>query len=145
MSQSQICCLVGWSSIVHHTTLHHIYVYVMSGLATFVAVRWLVYILGIYLLALSVCPCLDAYEPKPDIGAATEASDAQHAEHSDICSPLCVCSCCGSILTNPKLLGGYPERVRFVLASGVEYPNYQDNLIPSYLSSIWHPPRMSPC
>ena len=57
-----------------------------------------------YSAALSVVPCTDGM-PQSSIHADIEVSAAEHdhdhSVHQDDCTPFCVCSCCGSIVTLP--------------------------------------------
>lgn len=101
--------------------------------------RSIIYLLAIYLLALSVVPCVDGshayHDQSRELVYATE-DDGLH------CSPLCFCACCGLILTPLGADEPLGEMLRKTpLQKQKQYPIYQDHLIPSYLASIWHPPR----
>jgi hypothetical protein len=63
--------------------------------------KYFSYLFCLYFLALSSMPCLDIHEAHlADKLQVTQISDAghdkcDHQKHADLCSPFCVCSCCG--------------------------------------------------
>lgn len=65
-----------------------------------------------------------------------------HENNSDICTPFCICSCCGFIIINERF-----KKIDFkqFLNSFVQYDfifSYKENLIPNYLVDFWQPPKL---
>lgn len=100
-------------------------------------------LLSIIFLILSCMPCADMgvndnIRTKFDLVSAEHHS---HAAGSDLCSPFCVCSCCGSQLTE------YPQfaMIDFSIAfKGIkkQLPSYQSILSSNFFGSIWQPPQL---
>ncbi|RAV27580.1 DUF6660 family protein [Sinomicrobium soli] len=66
--------------------------------------KTLTVILSLYLLALAVMPCADRAEPDSHATVLTEAHcDAGSAAGHLECSPLCVCACCGIVVSVEEL------------------------------------------
>ena len=102
-------------------------------------------ILAFYLLMLAFVPCADAARacvaesPARSIEWSPLAADTHdhHSEENDHCSPLCICSCCGSfVLLGLKLL---PPRQQLTIIE--EVPLLPDQSCEYfYLSCVFRPP-----
>jgi hypothetical protein len=99
---------------------------------------------ALYILALSVYPCSDkatcSHEKKEGIAIV----DPNHHDHKqaeqDICSPLCICSCCAaSVQLTVNYINmpvGIEHATKFVIP-------YQEKALVNHASSIWQPPRIA--
>ncbi|RYU95107.1 DUF6660 family protein [Emticicia agri] len=63
--------------------------------------------MSFYLLFLACMPCHDTaasvVEAAQTIVCSHSDSQACHGDDSDLCSPLCSCACCGTIMISPYL------------------------------------------
>lgn len=104
--------------------------------------KWFTLILSLYMVLIACIPCMDeeAMEENTQTTAILKATTAQdqHAPLPDLCSPLCLCSCCSGFVINsvntilPSPAAGAVERYA--------YYQPQATLAPSY--SIWQPPKV---
>ena len=98
-------------------------------------------IFAIYFSMLSIIPCIDSEIVKDNCQAQTSCIhlNTEHPEHqSDLCSPLCMCSCCGGITiilnSENNLIAQIPTEQLSI---------YNQNS-PSEISFfIWQPPKIS--
>ncbi|WP_146151383.1 DUF6660 family protein [Chitinophaga niastensis] len=102
--------------------------------------KWLLYILSLYILVLSCIPCNDA-DAAVRSGIEQTARLTTPHEHDiqpDFCSPLCVCSCCNVHVTPGAaiIVLFYHHRVR------ISYPLLPVNPLPSLSAIIWQPPQL---
>ncbi|WP_090605329.1 DUF6660 family protein [Parapedobacter koreensis] len=99
-------------------------------------------ILLVYISLLSLVPCHDdiaalGFEKPSTYAAADHLDDHFH----DLCSPFCVCSCCGAALGLHVGIGPVDAPGYFPLISK-DTAIYGTNLIPNlFLSKIWQPPQ----
>ncbi|CAM3287985.1 hypothetical protein FLLO111716_01120 [Flavobacterium longum] len=101
-----------------------------------------VIILSFYFTALSALPCADG----DNITATAKkeiTNQEKHADdHQDLCSPFCVCACCGTYMLN------YAPTLPFVAKPKSQVVTqaaslYKSTLVSSYQHSIWQPPQLS--
>ncbi|WP_394341683.1 DUF6660 family protein [Solitalea longa] len=101
--------------------------------------KWLCYILSLYMLVLICVPCGDNIECKK-ITQEQEGNAGNHDSHNheqENCSPFCLCSCCSiAINTTEPLLVSF-ELTHFIEHITVHIPFS----IPKISSHIWQPPR----
>lgn len=104
--------------------------------------RFLTYICSIYFLLLAVMPCTDYSACAEDFITNVEVQDSNTHDHSDpssdICSPLCVCDCCGLSVLQPALIAFNST----VPIYGVDKRDVIHTDIDSPFFSIWQPPRL---
>ncbi|MBV8251154.1 MAG: hypothetical protein JO154_01005 [Chitinophaga sp.] len=99
-----------------------------------------IYILSIYILALSCIPCNDADAAVNNLIKSeqlTSSAADHHSAQPDFCSPLCICSCCNvqvMPVTTTFLAVFHPLAIYI-------FPNIIPTLQPSAAASIWQPPR----
>ena len=97
--------------------------------------KWIPFILCIYILALSIIPCTDG---------TTDAckEKIEHHDHSededDGCTPFCVCSCCGSLFTFSDIVSYFSFNSKI----SEKIDSYSSHYFSSYLEEIWHPPTI---
>lgn len=90
-------------------------------------------------------PCSDAITCQEEI-VRTSSSTLNH-DHSededDVCSPFCVCSCCGSytFLFTPYNIFHIEKIAKANTPIFVSF--YHSDFISSYYYSFWQPPKIS--
>jgi hypothetical protein len=104
--------------------------------------KFLTAILSAYMLLLALLPCGDEVECMDDERyetAFTNNNQQDHDNHSEICSPFCICACCGQalhVLTMPffavKPHDEVSERI-------IQYKEPYFEIIPQ---AIWQPPKL---
>ncbi|PPL04806.1 hypothetical protein SAMN05444682_101600 [Parapedobacter indicus] len=111
-------------------------------------------ILAMYMMVLFVTPCDDNFEEDVFHGHehTTEAShnhhdhshdDHDHSDTTDMCTPFCVCGCCGAIsgIVLQESLSDIGEVIDFDLSTFITY--YKPVFIPRYFGEIWQPPKIN--
>ncbi|WP_026704818.1 DUF6660 family protein [Flavobacterium soli] len=106
--------------------------------------KFLNFILSIYLVALSCVPCVDmevSSAAHKTIGMDSNHKDHSHDKENDLCSPFCSCNCCGSqIVTYFKAITIDPivvsKRIKTQLTS------YTSKFTSNFYGSIWQPPQI---
>ena len=103
------------------------------------------YILSIYLVALSCLPCADI-EVSSAAHKATEIA-ANHENHShdkenDLCSPFCICNCCGQQILNFSQEIA-PQFRKIATEITTQIPDYKSILTSNFYGSIWQPPQIA--
>ncbi len=109
------------------------------------SMRFISYILATYMLVLALLPCTDGMAISySDCSSALSSIDysEHHSEHDheDLCTPFCVCSCCGSFSIIP---GTLVYDSSYDLISTCCIHSYQSNYTFDYSKSVWHPPALS--
>ncbi|WP_349318147.1 DUF6660 family protein [Chitinophaga sp. MM2321] len=102
--------------------------------------KWLVYILSVYIILLSCIPCNDASAAMLLKSTTIENTDTPsgHEAHADYCSPLCICSCCNTqITTGAVILLNYSGRQTMI-----GYPPLPLAPLPALSDNIWQPPQL---
>ncbi|MCB9304689.1 MAG: hypothetical protein H6566_28990 [Lewinellaceae bacterium] len=102
-------------------------------------------VLAVYFLMLAFLPCadpaqgcvVDAPEHSSEITALASHTHGHHSEGSDHCSPLCICSCCGSFLL-PGLRLAPPVQQQVIIEEAPLLPVHSMEC--HYLSSVFRPP-----
>lgn len=102
--------------------------------------RYLTFILSIYIFALNLAPCADI--DVSDNDAKTEISQAMDNDHqhqdSDLCSPFCICQCCHINATYFQF--SYTKyEIRFISTQDFFY---QNGIEKDFTPSILQPPRV---
>lgn len=113
--------------------------------------KWMIVIWAIFVLALNLVPCSDAYNScNVDLPAEhtahhdDKAAAHEHsADHDDTCSPFCTCACCGISFTDLSF------KVNSAIANdNLEY--FERKFVvcdiafrSSFFGNIWQPPRVS--
>jgi len=95
-------------------------------------------ILSIYIVALTLVPCVDNYsESCRDKQEFVKNDNNSHPLDIDLCSPLCCCSCCGtsiSIILNIFI----PNKIIPII---LNFPNTVPK-IAEIAYSFWQPPKI---
>ena len=105
--------------------------------------RILLWIFGIYILALSAMPCSDVSN-NCNSDPAFVAQDFGHnhgTDRDDKCSPFCFCHCC-SVPSNTKLTALEIQIVHPLIPTKVSYPIRNTSLVSNFSPNIWQPPKI---
>lgn len=94
----------------------------------------------IYMLLLACIPCTDVDE-NAALNQTTITASAQSSNNEDpeICSPFCICNCCGQRLLNPQfvtfnVIPGFFITVKQMITHFFALQNV--------ISQIWQPPKL---
>ncbi len=104
-------------------------------------------ILALYMTVLFVMPCADRYdkEVRNDQEHATERTHQDTHDHtgSDLCTPFCLCSCCGMVsgIVLQWNVFNIGKANTFDLSKPKVY--YKSIFIPHYFGEIWQPPKIN--
>lgn len=107
--------------------------------------KFLNIILSIYLVALLCIPCADI--EVNSVAYSTKEMDGNHKDHShdkenDLCSPFCICNCCGAQIFNyfPSTNFEFPT---IVSAIETKESFYKSTFTSNFFGSIWQPPQIA--
>jgi len=97
------------------------------------------------MLVLALVPCSDGIDfMHSNCETNTEIVDKGHNhsdhDHQDLCTPFCICACCGSMATMPTTLDYSGRHLKI---STLCVHNYQFNYSFDYSKGVWHPPALS--
>lgn len=72
-----------------------------------------------------------------------ESHDHDHKETRDLCTPFCICACCGAIsgIVLQESLSDIGEVIDFDVSTFITY--YKPVFIPRYFGEIWQPPKIN--
>jgi hypothetical protein len=100
--------------------------------------QWFVYIFSLYILILTVIPCVDGQSNHIEVKGVHQTTN-HHSDEADHCSPLCTCQCCATSIVfadKPCQSESLPQ-----MAEIVSYfvSHYQS----STCNNIWQPPQLA--
>lgn len=101
-------------------------------------------IFSIYILALSIMPCSDAFNDCNRITTVRESTLAHNhqSDHNDFCSPFCTCSCCSiSVYPNANFVSF--SIAKPAVGSKVAYPIRDFSFVSNFYGNIWQPPKIN--
>jgi hypothetical protein len=108
--------------------------------------KFLNVILAIYILVLSVIPCADSIENLLPTNSTTYIhSDDTHSGHNhenescDLCSPFCVCACCGGFSTTKSQVIFFKQEP-FLNDKNAAF-SYSASFISNFTAQFWNPPK----
>ena len=99
-------------------------------------------LLSIYLLLLALLPCGDRLECNDSDSRSTSISETQHDEHqheTEICSPFCICACCGQLVNIPSTTSFL---VKAILTKTQLQPSHREKFLTEPYYAIWQPPKL---
>jgi hypothetical protein len=101
--------------------------------------RFYALILAMYVLALTFDPCVDADRSCTGLQVSEQESGnpGTGAEHKDLCSPFCTCSCCNLSMEVAAAL------ILPATPICMENPTcfFDPQLVSFFIHSIWEPPK----
>ena len=111
----------------------------------FTPVKWSNIILSIYLVLLTSIPCADMETNSLAHESVThDIADSGHShdKDNDMCSPFCICNCCGAQISNysPSLSFELPLVSQEIKT---KEPVYTSVFASSFFGSIWQPPQLA--
>ena len=100
------------------------------------------FILSLFFMVLTVVPCNDVAKGLGEKVCLAEDIHLEQSQdqHADLCTPFCVCNCCGISMTVsqiPKLL---PEKIALLIKENLPQNSYYYT-IPEP-AGIWQPPKI---
>lgn len=105
-------------------------------------------ILALYMMALFITPCADLYKKdvSQDRNHSTQIAhqnNDNHSETTDLCTPFCLCDCCGVMSSVDHQLNVFNigKIKSFDLSKSKVY--YKSVFIPHYFGKIWQPPKIN--
>ena len=106
--------------------------------------KWFNIILSIYLVALACMPCADIEIDSASHSLAVHQSEKDnhsHDKHNDLCSPFCICNCCGAQILNYFSVITY--NFSFISSDiKTQEPTYKSINSSNFYGSIWQPPQI---
>jgi hypothetical protein len=96
-------------------------------------------IFALYILILTVMPCVDVLRDLPvNMAELTQSKTDIHHYEYDCCSPFCTCDCCTSrVVRNDNIMQFFRSSVIIVCVTV-----YSSTYYSSFLINIWHPPKL---
>jgi hypothetical protein len=102
--------------------------------------RFFIYILVIYFLAIIAMPCVDVHNEcsmhKRDLSTTSQNN---HPAEDNKCSPFCTCDCCVSPVISQYSI--FELTITLIILHN--YPEYNQGFISFLFSTIWQPPKIS--
>ena len=103
--------------------------------------KFFILIFSIYLLALSLVPCSDAFNECQSIDVEYSNDHDHESDHDDHCTPFCSCSCCGTSMISNSVLIPF-LKLRNIVTLSNEVFTFASSSISNFLGSIWQPPKL---
>jgi hypothetical protein len=97
-------------------------------------------LLAFYLLTLILLPCKDICDARDHVSTMSiEQTHDHHEEKQDLCSPFCVCSCCGTSITYFSSVA-----INFIYwGTGENFSPFSQSQITDFYYTIWQPPKIA--
>lgn len=105
--------------------------------------KLLTIILSLYIFALSAIPCEDIEIDSAAHSTITKSEEKNHShdKDNDLCSPFCVCNCCGQqTLTSTQVIT-FDFPIQFEEIKTLD-SIYTSALHSNFYGSIWQPPQL---
>lgn len=105
----------------------------------FITMKLITFIVSLYFIVLSALPCVDIESGSL---AHSEQGTHSHDKDNDLCSPFCICNCCGHFTLN------YAPAITFeIIQVPFEQITTQNSIYTSvfhsnFYGSIWQPPQL---
>ncbi|SFI84512.1 hypothetical protein SAMN05421638_1151 [Kaistella treverensis] len=100
------------------------------------------FLLSLFFMALTVVPCSDAASGFGDKVCVAEDVHLEQSqdEHTDLCTPFCVCNCCGMTLSVSQINTLLPEHHKVVIKDILPDRKYHHKIL--HPAGIWQPPKI---
>lgn len=108
--------------------------------------KLLTVILSFYIFALSTIPCVDIEHDSAahaKVNHTSEKEKHSHDKDSDLCSPFCICNCCGQQITLtlvPSINYNFQVQFEEIKTSNSIYTSAFNS---TFYGSIWQPPQIA--
>ena len=95
-------------------------------------------------MLLSCLPCADMEVHSATHSSAEHASthdNHSHDKENDLCSPFCICNCCGTQVLNyqPAFTCDFPTILKVIKTTE---PFYKSVFSSDFYGSVWQPPQL---
>lgn len=109
--------------------------------------RTLFSMLAFYMLAVFLMPCADVFDEEilPNCNKSEQVFSElnhEHSEHTDLCSPFCLCNCCGmtsSFVHETQIHFAVQKFSIFTLTKTFYISDFKS----AYHGKIWQPPQIT--
>lgn len=105
-------------------------------------------IMALYMMVLFMMPCADMFEKEMftyynHSSEITQEHNHNHSEIMDLCTPFCVCGCCGAVsgVVIQWHLFSFDKIKSFDFSTTDIH--YKSVFIPRYIGEIWQPPKIN--
>lgn len=100
------------------------------------------FLLSLFFMALTVVPCSDAASGFGDKVCVAEDVHLEQSqdEHTDLCTPFCVCNCCGMSMSIAQIKKLLPEKNFILVRAEITESAYNYSLLLN--AGIWQPPKI---
>ncbi|MGC4042045.1 MAG: hypothetical protein QM710_14975 [Flavobacterium sp.] len=101
-------------------------------------------LLSFYIFALAATPCVDIESESAahkTVSCTTEKDNHSHDKNNDMCSPFCICNCCGQLTLTyvPTIIFDFQAPFTEIRTSN---PIYASVFHSNFYGSIWQPPQL---
>ena len=103
------------------------------------------YIMALYMMVLFIMPCDDMYVSDRLQHNTTEMNVQDihnHNEKADLCTPFCLCGCCGFVSAVVLQLNIFDFQTIKTFHLSKQTTHYKSVFIPRYFGEIWKPPKI---
>lgn len=97
-----------------------------------------------YFVLLAAMPCADRVSPNsaPVVDLEINHDHESHSHELDLCSPFCICNCCGVHILNLKTVALF-ESLPMVTFIKSPISTYKEEFFSKFSHSIWQPPQLN--
>jgi len=105
-------------------------------------VKIFAFILSLFFMVLTVVPCNDVAKGLGEKVCLAEDIHLEQSQdqHADLCTPFCVCNCCGISMTVLQITELLPEKIVVLIKDILPEKNY--NYTISEPAGVWQPPKI---
>jgi hypothetical protein len=105
-------------------------------------VKFFAFFLSLFFMVLTMVPCNDAAKGLSEKVCQNQDLHLEQSQdqHADLCSPFCVCNCCGMTLSVSQINTLLPEHNEVVIKDVLPERKYRHKII--LRAGIWQPPKI---
>lgn len=105
--------------------------------------KLLAFFLSLFFMVLTMVPCNDAAKGLSEKVCQNQDLHLEQSQdqHADLCSPFCVCNCCGMTLSVSQINTLLPEKNLLLLKTDITESMYDYSIL--FSAGIWQPPKIS--
>lgn len=104
--------------------------------------KLLAFSLSLFFMVLTMVPCNDAAKGLSEKVCQNQDLHLEQSQdqHADLCSPFCVCNCCGMTLSVSQINTLLPEHNEVVIKDVLPERKYHHKIL--HPAGIWQPPKI---
>ena len=104
--------------------------------------KFLAFSLSLFFMVLTMVPCSDAASGFGDKVCVAEDVHLEQSqdEHTDLCTPFCVCNCCGMSMAVSQIKKLLPEKIFLLVKADITESGYGYSLL--FNAGVWQPPKI---